>query len=200
MSNRFDRFRQDHLPSWYGPSWQSSMIAILVPLACNHPLNYIRTAPTRRRERDSSDRASPNCDKPARCRDLDTIANSDGYNRLKPNRAFLHVLKIDMKCEEREKRLDIFLVAKNFPWRGKKVEEEDEEVDRHEIPHETERQRNPHRRLPLMEHVKTANNNGRFPFKEIARADVAIADSFKRSSAPHQLLVSALFTSAASKH
>jgi len=77
-----------------------------------------------------------------------------------------------MKCEEREKRLDIFLVAKNFPWRGKKVEKEDEEVDRHEIPHETERQRNPHRRLPLMEHVKTANNNGRFPFKEIAHADV----------------------------
>ncbi|KYN38845.1 hypothetical protein ALC56_06844, partial [Trachymyrmex septentrionalis] len=128
-------FRQEHLPSWYGPSWQSSMIAMLVPLACNHPLNYIRTAPTRRRERDSSDRASPNCDKPARkfCAT-----------------AFPRVLKIDMKCEEREKRLDIFLVAKNFPWREKKVEE--------------------------------------------------IADSLKGSGAPHQLLVSALFTSAASKH
>ncbi|KYQ50266.1 hypothetical protein ALC60_10579 [Trachymyrmex zeteki] len=132
------------------------MIAML--LACNHPLNYIRTAPTRRRERDSSDRASPNCDKPARCRDLDTIANSDGYNRLKPNRAFPYVLKIDMKCEERKKRLDIFLVAKNFPWHEKKLEEEDEEVE------------------------------------------VAIADSLKGPGAPHQLLVSALFTSAASEH
>ena len=39
--------------------------------------------------------------------------------------AFPRVLKIDMKCEEREKRLDIFLVAKNFPWREKKVEEEE---------------------------------------------------------------------------
>jgi len=52
------------------------------------------------------------------------------------------------------------------------VEEKEEEKDRHEILHETERQRNLHRRLPLMEHVKTANNNGRFPLKEIARAGI----------------------------
>lgn len=66
-------------------------------------------------------------------------------------------------------------MAKNSPWREKKVEEKSEEEkkeDRHEILHETERQRNPHRRLPLMEHVKTANNNGRFPLKEIARAGI----------------------------
>lgn len=65
-------------------------------------------------------------------------------------------------------------MAKNFPWREKEVEEERKEKkeDRHEILHETECQRNPHRRLPLMEHVKTANNNGRFPLKEIARAGI----------------------------
>lgn len=85
-----------------------------------------------------------------------------------------HVLKIDTKCDEREKRPSIFLMAKNFPVaREESAEEESEaEESRHGILHETERQRNPHRRLLLMEHVKTANNNGRFPLKEIARVGI----------------------------